>query len=198
METITYYRHKPEIGIRVFRHVGYDDNGDFLFADLVEDRSWSVRKVDVPTKYIEDKTFDPSKLIKTTCGSRMQEFGPWEQKENLDYWDVERNNDVTCSFCGSCSWEKFLEVIDKTIEHKDSGVIDWGIEKAIGKNYKYYITQPAVGNANDGAIKFYTWHMPKEIFNEERKDELNQINKKLFEAINIHKAKYMKSYSKSI
>lgn len=53
MKTIAIYRHKPEVGIGICRHIGFDDNNDFLFShelfaeDDEEEKGFSVRKVDV-------------------------------------------------------------------------------------------------------------------------------------------------------
>lgn len=43
-----------------------------------------------------------------TCPKRMEDFGPWERKENLDKWD----GDSTCSFCGSLDPTVFMQRLE--------------------------------------------------------------------------------------
>ena len=92
---------------------------------------------------------------KQTCGRRMQEFGPWKRTEGLDTWRVELNGDRTCSFCGSMHPTDFLTFLKRIPEIPGARV-----EKATGKNYKFYVHRSDVQNASQGAIKFYTHHIP--------------------------------------
>lgn len=72
----------------------------------------------------------------TTCPRRMEEWGPWDKKPDLDHWDNGK-----CSFCGSLSPELFLERVEKG-------------EKVVptDKNYKAYL----------GNDKFYFPHFSKD------------------------------------
>lgn len=88
-----------------------------------------------------------------TCPRRMHEIGPWEYKENLDRW-VQRGPDRVCSFCGSMHPDDFEKVLDRALVD-DAVRIDQST-----KDYKVYIHRPEIGNAGDGAIKFYKQHIP--------------------------------------
>lgn len=80
---------------------------------------------------------------KQTCGRRMQEYGSWERKENLDIWKTDRwgsrKSDKwnwpwkprTCSFCGSIHPEDAIKLLKE----------GWEIETT-GKSYKRYLEPP--------------------------------------------------------
>ena len=61
-----------------------------------------------------------------TCPRRMEEFGPWERKEDLDHW----REDHTCSFCGSLDPAIVMEKIEAGEEITPTD-----------KNYKIYILE---------------------------------------------------------
>jgi hypothetical protein len=92
---------------------------------------------------------------KQTCGRRMNDFGPWERKENLDEWEI-IGKDKICSFCGSLHPESVLEIVKEfgkeTIE--------------IAKSYKWYVKRPDVPNASFGGIKYYRDHDTPEFLEE--------------------------------
>jgi hypothetical protein len=92
-----------------------------------------------------------------SCPRRMGELGPWDRKENLDWWN-ETGEDRTCSFCGSGHPEDVLAFLKQVDGEKFSA------EMATGKNYKLYLSGKAK-NAGEGMIKFYMQHlsvMPEE------------------------------------
>lgn len=90
---------------------------------------------------------------KQTCPRRMDDYGPWERKENLDYWDIEKNGDRTCSFCGSLHPSDFEKCIELCLSDVEKCQIDPSY-----KGYKIYVRRPEIHNAGDGGIKFYTQH----------------------------------------
>src|SRR5215207_8509673 len=91
-------------------------------------------------------------MTKQTCPRRMQEWGPWEYKEELDEWRVEPNGDRTCSFCGSLHPEDFEKVCQQVLADDTT----W-IEQS-DKPYKVYIHRKGIHNASEGAIKYYKPH----------------------------------------
>ncbi|MDE2095673.1 MAG: hypothetical protein KGL39_00320 [Patescibacteria group bacterium] len=79
-----------------------------------------------------------------TCPRRMGECGPWEYKEELDFWEKdqwrERSTDVfpegfprprTCSFCGGVHPEDAISLVR----------LGWEIEWTT-KRYKHYLHPP--------------------------------------------------------
>lgn len=83
-----------------------------------------------------------------TCQRRMQDFGPWERKENIDGW-IMVGDDKCCSFCGSMHPNRVIELIKL-----------YGIEiiECSTKSYKWYVKQKNVPNASYGGIKYYRFH----------------------------------------
>lgn len=123
---------------------------------------------------------------KMTCPRRMRDPGPWEYKENLDYWEKSGIN-KTCSFCGCMDPDEFIELCKKVIETK--GEQGYGVNLS-DKRYKIYAHQPNVSNAKEGAIKFYTQHMPLvnesefiKVVNEALKISREVFNKKIREKV---------------
>jgi hypothetical protein len=170
MQVLGYYANG---GNRIFEHVGFDDNNDYLFKSLLEEREkgFSVRRCDVESQWKKVENFSIDQLGPLhTCGRRMSEFGPWQRKENIDYYEKRDSYDA-CSFCGSAKFELLKEVIDKV----NAGATGYTIEWASGKNYKIYL-----GTPDNSQIKFYTPHIPKEIF--ENQEQLTELNNKLKEA----------------
>lgn len=96
--------------------------------------------------------FHPDKTI--TCRRRMEDFDPWERKEGMDFWSREVNGDRTCSFCGGMHPDDFVKIMEKIRD----GVEGYRIDQS-DKSYKVYVHQPDVKNADDGAIKFYKYHI---------------------------------------
>lgn len=61
----------------------------------------------------------------------------------------------TCSACGSLHFEDFMEICHRAnVDHR------YRVEGST-KCYKVYVKQPGVRNASEGAIKFYTDHLPQ-------------------------------------
>lgn len=127
---------------------------------------------------------DPDPTMRQTCPSRMGQMGPWERKENLDFWETHRWGPYysagtmkwpdgfakprTCSFCGSVHPEDAIKLLEA----------GWEAEHA--KSYKRYLNPPGsqahteavisrIRERNDTFIepqhvspvppaKLYTWH----------------------------------------
>ena len=87
-----------------------------------------------------------------TCPRRMNSIGPWERAENLDFWEVLPNGDRVCSFCGSAHPEDFERLCNEAVRDESMMI------HHSDKSYKVYIYRPTVGNASEGAIKYYKWH----------------------------------------
>jgi hypothetical protein len=98
-----------------------------------------------------------------TCGRRMRGWGPWEHREGLDHWDKFKapHGNRVCSFCGSLHPDD-LWVLAKAATEADENAAYGSVPEIemTDKGYKFYITQPGVRNAHEGAIKFYTAHFP--------------------------------------
>lgn len=108
-----------------------------------------------------------------TCPDRMMNAGPWERKEGLDSWK-KFGSDRCCSFCGSAHPDELDAMLD--LETTKIDVSD--------KRYKIYIRRPAVSNANTGAIKFYTWHLPTDpTAAKALLDKINRVAKKTREEL---------------
>ncbi len=75
--------------------------------------------------------------------------------ETPDTWNIGQDGNRTCSYCGSIHFDDFVAIYQKSLT---DGC--YGIEGST-KCYKYYLRQPGVRNAGEGAIKFYTAHLPK-------------------------------------
>lgn len=100
-----------------------------------------------------------------TCRSRMDQSGPWEHQENLDFWQkFKSNGDRVCSFCGSLHPDDFLTLM------ADAAKVESDVQLTVtDKRYKYYINRPGVKNAYDGGIKFYTWHLTGPLTEEQQR-----------------------------
>lgn len=73
-----------------------------------------------------------------------------------DHWQIAPNGDRTCSFCGSLHEEDFVAIMEDYAE----GLEGYHFEPT-SKGYKVYAHRPRVGNASDGGIKFYGWHVDR-------------------------------------
>lgn len=69
-------------------------------------------------------------------------------------WNYGPDGYRTCSYCGSIHYEDLLDICRKALTHERYGV------SGTDKGYKFYVQQPKVRNAGEGAIKFYTNHRP--------------------------------------
>lgn len=88
---------------------------------------------------------------KHTCPRRMNDYGPWERKPNLDKWIKAGGSwtaRVMCSFCGSMDPEDFM-----------AGVEDGSYTVGpTDKTYKAYVST----ETKDMHGKFYYMHLSKE------------------------------------
>lgn len=69
-------------------------------------------------------------------------------------WNRGPDGNRTCSYCGSIHYYDLLEIAAKSIYDERYAV------EGTQKSYKMYVRQPGVRNAGEGAIKFYTYHLP--------------------------------------
>ena len=124
------------------------------------------------------------------CGRR--EEMPYIPKgiPEFDTWRKLPNGDRTCSFCGSLHHDDFLRLAR---DAADPTKPVW-VEKATGKNYKYYVHQKDVENAMVGGIKFYTQHTPDQAW----VDEINAIFKDTIEQSNLKIQAHLKSFRQSL
>lgn len=91
------------------------------------------------------------------CGRRGDSHLGRTKEALPDTWDIGPDGNRTCSYCGSIHFEDLMNICRKTTT--DSR---YGVERT-DKQYKFYVTQPGVRNASEGAIKFYTSHLPSKI-----------------------------------
>lgn len=99
-----------------------------------------------------------------TCPRRMQNIGPWDYKENLDYWDQfkREHKHRVCSFCGSLHFEDFHKLVIQAAEAPADGAFRSTVNIEVSdKKYKVYVTVPEIRNAHEGGIKFYMDHLPR-------------------------------------
>ncbi len=93
---------------------------------------------------------------KQWCGARG-EVNLNEVPTYPDTWDVGPDGNRTCSHCGSIHFDDLLAICKKSLTDERYAV------EGTTKGYKYYVKQPGVRNAGEGAIKYYTYHSPREI-----------------------------------
>lgn len=96
-----------------------------------------------------------------TCGRRQ------DGVVEVDRWfKFKRIDNRVCSFCGSLHPDDFFRLVDLCVVAADADCKDAvGIELS-DKPYKIYVRQPGVRNAQEGGIKFYTAHLPRNEANE--------------------------------
>lgn len=85
-----------------------------------------------------------------------------------DHW-INKDGLRTCSYCGSLHPKDFEDLLDKCVKG------EYVIEKAIGKEYKFYIRNPKDINTQH---KFYIQHIPN------NQEFIDRINKKYREFVN--------------
>jgi hypothetical protein len=107
-----------------------------------------------------------------TCKSRNSQPGPWKHGEGLDHWRTEKNGDRCCSFCGSLHPDDFMRLVTQAAEDGS----DVQIEPS-DKSYKVYVSRPSVPNASEGGIKFYKWHTPENVSDEQQATYRQAIRK---------------------
>jgi len=171
---------KSHGSFRVLRCEGRDEHGDYMLSGLFDSDSFPVRDYKIKENYHEVKDFDPSKLERQTCGRKHS-----SNIVDADYWEPRGDGHLYCSYCGSSKFELFLKVIDEI----NNGTEGFSMEKASGKNYKYYLTTP-----HQSQIKFYTPHIPNSVF--DNKEELDDLNKKLSAACKKSWAQFQEKFNK--
>lgn len=85
-----------------------------------------------------------------------------DDSEFPDRWDLGPDDNRTCSYCGSIHSDDLIKIAQLTLEDGRYGI------EGTTKSYKFYIKQPGVRNASEGAIKFYMIHAPKTPTEEEQ------------------------------
>lgn len=89
------------------------------------------------------------------CGRRGESHLGATGRLNPDTWDMGPDGNRTCSYCGSIHFDDLMTICRKTIVDERYSV------DGTTKSYKVYVRQPGVRNAGEGAIKFYSAHLPK-------------------------------------
>ncbi len=162
MKIINYLKRKNGSS-HIVEHVGYHDSGDYLLRELFSEseRSYRQHKYEVEKEYEVVDASDVKKLERQTCPSRLNDFGPWERIEKIDFWRSMTNGDKVCSFCGSMHPDSVLEAVRQYGSQS--------IEKST-KSYKWYINRPGIDNVYGGGIKYYRAHDTQEFV-----EELNKL-----------------------
>lgn len=126
-------------------------------------------------------------MNKQTCPRRMNEFGPWKYKENLDIWN-KRGPDRVCSFCGSMHPEDFEKFLQKVIEDESLAI------EHSDKSYKIYIRDfnNERNGVNKGAIKYYKQH------NYTNQEDIDRIQKIYPQALEVSKQRLYERTQKII
>lgn len=188
-ETVAFYKRKPETGTGVFRHVGFDDNEDYLFNSLTSlNKPFAVRKVDVAKEYDKLESFNLGAVEFQHCPRLV---GTQFEKED-QWWDKEINGDRTCSGCGSYHPKEFIEWLDKAIDPDKEDRLDMTT-----KGYKFYVHKPGVSNASQGAIKVYLHHIQQYIQEQKlSQEDIDKLEEKLNQAITVGNTKHQKILDK--
>lgn len=149
-EIINYLKRNNGSG-HIVEHIGWHESGDYLLRLLfsTQEKGFRQHRYEVEKEYDVIDAAEVESLERMTCGRRMNDFGPWERESNQDFWKIKPNGDKVCSFCGSLSPDNVLAIIEK------HGV---GCIEVSDKNYKWYISQPKIGNALEGGTKYYRHH----------------------------------------
>lgn len=99
------------------------------------------------------------------CGSREGSFVRAGYPKH-DSWDFGADGNRTCSFCGGMHFDDFIKIAKLSVINESYAI------EGTDKRYKYYVRQPGVRNAGEGAIKFYTTHFPEKL----RPDDISTLN----------------------
>jgi hypothetical protein len=185
-QTIAFYKRKPEEGTGVFRHVGFDDNEDFLFNSLTSlDKPFPIRKVDVAKKYEKLESYNLGSLEFVKCprliGTRFE--------DEDQCWNVLPNGDKTCSGCGSYHPKEWIDWLDKATDPSTEDRLT-----TTDKGYKMYVEKPGVRNASEGAIKVYLQHVKQ--YAEEHKLNIEELDKKIHAAAIAGNTKFQAKMNK--
>ena len=92
-----------------------------------------------------------------TCGRRHDE------KIGADRWErFKRIDNRVCSYCGSLHPDDLFRLVRECAGASPDAPYGSVVEiEPSDKSYKIYVRQPGVRNAHEGAIKFYTHHLPR-------------------------------------
>lgn len=80
-----------------------------------------------------------------TCPRRMNDLGPWQNKEGLDGFDAEGR----CVFCGGISLEEFEGYVAQALDPESPVRLDIS-----DRAHKVYVH----GTDKEGCVKFYSVH----------------------------------------
>lgn len=101
-----------------------------------------------------------------SCGRRQEipdSHKVFKILDGTDHWDkFKTNGHRVCSFCGSLHPDDFFTMVKTSAEAPENAPYREVIEIEVSdKLYKIYVHDPAVRNAHEGGIKFYTHHLPR-------------------------------------
>jgi hypothetical protein len=88
------------------------------------------------------------------CGRRGESWHGQTDVALPDTWDMGPDGSRTCSYCGSIHPDDLMRLCHLALTDERYEI------QGTGKSYKFYVRQPGVRNAGDGAIKFYMAHAP--------------------------------------
>lgn len=104
-----------------------------------------------------------------TCGRRFDMYPgniPAHEDRGVgqDHWQkFKSNGDRVCSYCGSMHPDDMFKFVRDCIEAGEDTPYGHSVDiEPSDKSYKVYVHRPGVRNAMEGAIKFYTHHLPKD------------------------------------
>lgn len=82
---------------------------------------------------------------------------------NADRWErFKRIDNRVCSYCGSLHPHDLFRLVRECADAAPDAPYGSVVEiEPSDKSYKIYVKQPGVRNAHEGAIKFYTHHLPR-------------------------------------
>jgi hypothetical protein len=137
-KVIDYYKRVNGTG-HIVEHIGTHESGDMIIGQLfgTTENGYRQHAYDFNKEYVKIDKTEVDALERQTCPSRMNQPGPFERTEGVDFWK-EYEDKKTCSFCGSLHPEEVLKTV------KEQGFR--GVERA--KSYKMYV----------GHHKYYLWH----------------------------------------
>lgn len=131
---------------------------------------------------------DPEKF---RCQMRDYNIGSDNMFPGPDRWDVRKNGDLCCSYCGAWHPRQFLAFCQEVIDNPD---LRTSIEYLKNKG-KFYVNRPLVRNAMEGAIKTRSVHIDTWL-NRFPEDELKIYLDRLNKAIEVSRQKHKKHWDK--
>ncbi len=83
-------------------------------------------------------------------------------EDGQDRWEkFKRIDNRVCSYCGSLHPDDLFRLVAESASAPPDAPYHSVVEiEPSEKSYKIYVHQPGVRNAHEGAIKFYTHHLP--------------------------------------